>query len=291
MKMSVMFITFNRKKELLRAVESCVKNRIEKMEIIIVDNHSEDGTQADAERLLMENKMPYKYYYASENLGISVGRNLAFSLCEGEYVFCLDDDAVIQTEDFFDRIYNKMTAVKDAIAAAVEIYEPETGCFLKGLVYEKKGVSYAHSYIGAAHILKREVFAGKKLYPEKLTFGSEEAYIAYRIWGMRKRMLYLDNVRVLHLPSKIARVYGNERKLNIIINNHIIRKLCYPKILSPILYLNFRTRLWRHKLLNDCSYDEVKKIIRGRYDKTEEDRMSIGAFLNMLRDVGVKWTL
>ena len=38
-------------------------------------------------------------------------------------------------------------------------------------------------------------------------------------------------------------------------------------------------------------YDEVKKIIRGRYDKTEEDRMSIGAFLNMLRDVGVKWTL
>ena len=33
-----MFITYNRKKELLDAIESCIRNRMDEMEIVIVDN-------------------------------------------------------------------------------------------------------------------------------------------------------------------------------------------------------------------------------------------------------------
>lgn len=291
MKMSVMFITYNRKKELLRAIESCVLNKMDEMEIIVVDNHSEDGTQDAVEELLKESKMPYKYKYLNDNLGVPGGRNFAFELCQGKYVFCMDDDAIIETEQFFEKIYNRMESFSDVVAAAVEIYEPGTGNYLKGFTYEKRGVKYAHSYIGAAHLLKREAFIEKKLYPEKLKFGSEEAYIAYRIWAMGKKMLYIDELRVLHLPSKVARVYGSERKLNIIVNNYIIRNMCYPKVIKPILYLTFRNRLSRHRLIDEYTYQDIKQLIKERYDESEISRMSIRVFLKMLRTVGIKWTL
>ena len=291
MKISVMFITYNRKKELLRAIESCIKRRMDPMEIVIVDNHSHDGTQIEAECLLKENQMPFQYFYSEENLGVSEGRNVAFAMCKGEYVFCLDDDAIVETNGFFEKIYQRMKSGSDVVAAAVEIYEPESDRYLKGCTYKRKGETYALSYIGAAHVLKKDTFKGRKLYPSKVRFGSEESYIAYRIRAMKKKMLYLDSVRVLHLPSTIGRVYGEDRKLNIIINNHVIRNLCYPKIVLPLLYLTLRNRIWRHRFLKTRTYSEIKEMIAERYDPAEVNRMSLAVFLNMLKDAGLKWVL
>ena len=39
-KLSIAFITHNRAKELIRAIESCIKYMVDKTEIIIWDNHS-----------------------------------------------------------------------------------------------------------------------------------------------------------------------------------------------------------------------------------------------------------
>mgnify|MGYP000719485706 CR=1 FL=1 len=60
MKISVMIITYNRKREILRALESCVCNKIEEMEFVIVDNNSSDGTQEAVEKFFCENKKEEK---------------------------------------------------------------------------------------------------------------------------------------------------------------------------------------------------------------------------------------
>lgn len=44
-KISIMIITYNRKEELLRALNSCLKNWKEYLEVVIVDNNSSDNTQ------------------------------------------------------------------------------------------------------------------------------------------------------------------------------------------------------------------------------------------------------
>ena len=62
MKISVMIITYNRKREILRALESCVCNKIEEMEFVIVDNNSSDGTQEAVEKFFCENKKEEKVY-------------------------------------------------------------------------------------------------------------------------------------------------------------------------------------------------------------------------------------
>lgn len=286
MKLSIMFITYNRKKELLRALESCVSNKMDDMEIIIVDNHSTDGSQQLIEEFLKSKNILYKYFYSDINLGISEGRNKAFELCEGDFVLCLDDDAVIASNHFFEKICNEMYK-RDAIAAAVCIYEPESNKYLKGYTYKKNNESLALSYVGAAHVLKRKFFAGKVLYPSTLKFGSEELYVAYRIRKYNKKMIYIDDAVVYHLPSKVARVYGEERKINIITNTYIIRKMCYPKSILPILTIFLFIRIVKHKYYRNGYYKKISNMIRERYLDKYVDRMGYKEFLKMIADVGI----
>lgn len=43
-------------------------------------------------------------------------------MCTGEYIVCLDDDAVVITKDFFAKVYSEMEK-HDAVAAALKIYD------------------------------------------------------------------------------------------------------------------------------------------------------------------------
>lgn len=291
MKMSVMFITYNRKKELLRALQSCVKNRMVGMEIIIVDNHSQDNTQEKVEAYLTNSDVPFNYFYSEVNMGVSEGRNTAFRMCRGEFVFCLDDDAMIDTKNFFQIIYDQMKKERDAVAAAVEIYEPFNERYLNGFIYEKDGRKYALSYIGAAHVLKREFFEGSYLYPPTIRFGSEEYYIAYKVRKSKKKMLYISETKVLHLPSKIARVSGVKRDMNIIVNNYVIRKLCYPVITLPFLTFAFCIRITLHGYLKHNTFQCIHRWIHERYNKEYIDRMSIKEWIRMLLDTNIKQVL
>ena len=286
MKISVMIITYNRKREILRALESCVCNKIEEMEFVIVDNNSSDGTQEAVEKFFGENNIKYKYYYSSENLGISNGRNKAFEMCTGEYIVCLDDDAVVITKDFFAKVYSEMEK-HDAVAAALKIYEPQNDRFLKGFIYEENNELLALSYIGAGHVLKRDFFESSKLYPGTLRFGSEEYYVAYRIRKYKKKMIYLENVEIHHLPSNVARVYGDEPDVNIIANNYVVRKMCYPIFCIPILKLMLFLRMLKHEYYFNGYSKIINKMIKERYSVEYVDRMGISTMIKMLKDVGV----
>lgn len=285
-KISVMIITYNRKRELLRALESCVNNKIPDMEIVIVDNNSLDGSQKAVSSYLEKNNISYKYFYSEVNLGISAGRNKAFELCEGELVFCLDDDAVIVSNNFFQMLYDKMSK-SDAVAAAVQIYEPANDRYLKGYIFEKDGQLRSLSYIGAAHVLRTNFFEGTKLYPDSLVFGSEEYYVAYRIQKQQKKILYFEDLIVHHLPSQVARVYGDDRKASIIANNHVVRKMCYPIISLPALEIMLRLRVMKHGFHKNEYWSRIKEMIRTRYSDEFVNRMSLKAFVEMIRNVGV----
>jgi glycosyltransferase involved in cell wall biosynthesis len=291
MKLSIAIITHNRKAELLRAIESCLKYRIKDMEFVIVDNNSQDGTQEYIESYLNSNNVAYNYFYSHENLGVAGGRNKAFSLATGEYVFSLDDDAVVETEDFFQKICNKMDSNDDIVAAAVEIYEPNSERYLKGKVYKSNNGIYqdlrVFSFNGGAHILRRNFFEQRILYPNKLVFGSEELYPSLIAHKENMVIAYFEKLKVLHLPSTVKRVEGKERILNIILNTHIIRKLCYPFLILPVLDILFRARIIRHGLWRHISYQEIMDLYKSRYDSDEVNRMSMSCFCRLIGDVGL----
>jgi hypothetical protein len=92
---SIVFLTFNTSSLLRRALET-VHRDIDAfggpVEVIVVDNHSEDGTEAMVRRLFPA----VRYHRTDRNLGSAAGRNVGIRMAGGAYVALLDSDTFIE---------------------------------------------------------------------------------------------------------------------------------------------------------------------------------------------------
>ena len=88
---SVCITTFNRIHKLTRAIDSVIKQTYENIEIIIVDDHSTDGTKDFLSNLKSINNQ-INYYRLENNHGLSKARNIGIKLAKGDYIAFLDDD-------------------------------------------------------------------------------------------------------------------------------------------------------------------------------------------------------
>lgn len=92
---SVIIGTRNRSKLIERAVNSVLQQSHKNIEVIIVDDDSEDDTWQTLQRLKRNNVHIIKN---QENLGISKVSNIAFKKSKGEYIALLGDD-----DEWFDK--------------------------------------------------------------------------------------------------------------------------------------------------------------------------------------------
>jgi glycosyltransferase involved in cell wall biosynthesis len=88
-KVSVIIPTYNGGKFLPEAIDSALKQSVNSIEIIVVDDGSIDGTP----QLLKDYDRQIKYIY-QENKGVSAARNRGLTEASGEYIAFLDADDV-----------------------------------------------------------------------------------------------------------------------------------------------------------------------------------------------------
>ncbi|WP_028575166.1 glycosyltransferase family 2 protein [Desulfonatronovibrio hydrogenovorans] len=88
MKVSVIIPTFNRAGFLKKAVDSVLGQTLADLELIVVDDGSEDATR---QVLNSFNDKRLRYYY-QENRGVSAARNLGLDKARGKYAAFLDSD-------------------------------------------------------------------------------------------------------------------------------------------------------------------------------------------------------
>ena len=87
MKVSVVIPTYNRKHTLTRAIESILTQTIKPLEIIIVDDGSDDGT-----REWIKEEYPFIKYLNQNNSGVSASRNRGIFSANGNWIAFLDSD-------------------------------------------------------------------------------------------------------------------------------------------------------------------------------------------------------
>jgi glycosyltransferase involved in cell wall biosynthesis len=86
---SVIVPTYNREKTILRAINSILKQTYKDIEIIIIDDYSNDNTQEVVKSL---NNDKIKYIKQDKNRGACAARNIGIKLAKGEYIAFLDSD-------------------------------------------------------------------------------------------------------------------------------------------------------------------------------------------------------
>ncbi|MXO06001.1 glycosyltransferase [Flavobacterium sp. HBTb2-11-1] len=101
MDVSVIIVNYNTKQMTNDCIESLINcTKCNKIEIILVDNASTDGSKD-----LYENDKRIKYIYSEENLGFGRANNIGIESALGKYIFMLNSDTII-LDDVVSKLFN-----------------------------------------------------------------------------------------------------------------------------------------------------------------------------------------
>lgn len=106
LKISVIITTLNRKYEVLRALQSVLRQTVPPFEIIIVDDGSTDGTR---EYLQGHVQTGYRYIYNAKTKGPGRSKNIGVIAAQGDYIAFLDSDNewyANKIQKFMEAYYN-----------------------------------------------------------------------------------------------------------------------------------------------------------------------------------------
>ncbi len=98
MKLSVIIPAYNVEHTLRRCVESVISQRVEGMEVIIVNDGSKDGTEKAAKDLAEE--FECVKFITQPNGGLSDARNSGINIAQGEYITFVDSDDYLDGDVF-----------------------------------------------------------------------------------------------------------------------------------------------------------------------------------------------
>lgn len=97
-------VTYNRKKLLLTALDSVLKQNPQPAKVILIDNHSTDGTESMIKESELMNNNLFRYVRLPENVGGSGGFSKGVELAleyDADWISLSDDDAVFEPDYFF----------------------------------------------------------------------------------------------------------------------------------------------------------------------------------------------
>jgi len=96
---SYITVNYNNKQDTLNLIESIEnKNNKNEFEIIVVDNNSTDGSKNIFEEL-ENDKIFLNYIYCDNNHGFGKANNIGFKKAKGEYIYIINNDVLLHTNN------------------------------------------------------------------------------------------------------------------------------------------------------------------------------------------------
>lgn len=272
--LSFIIITYNRPDdalELLQNIAGLDEAASLLQEIILVNNCSTVSYSKAEDYIKTKPSLPFKYIEASENLGVTKGRNFALRFATAPILILLDDDAVLQNKDALKQTLlafeNKPADYPDinretAIVSFKVLYYDTLEMQKNGLPHKKynkykdKHSFYTYFYAGGAHAIKKEVLDQIGYYPEDFFYGMEEYDLGYRIIDKNYAIQYNDNIVILHKESPLGRKPTSEKLKMMWVNKSKVAWRYLPKI-----YFYSTALLWSFQYLRITGFN-LKQYFR-----------------------------
>ncbi len=252
MKLSIAVITMNRSSQVVEALDSCLACSLPNdTEFVVIDNASTDDTE-QAVRAKLDN-CGYSYYYEKlpENLGVGGGRNYAYNKTNGDYVYVLDDDAVISPTnlDFFTKAIDILDEHEDIATLTTQIYDE---AWERDRVEQSpkklfEGIYKMMMFCGGSHFLRKSFFADTPYFSNK--YGYEEIVPSCRVYDAGLYNVFCPNLLIIHKP-KVNKWNYNDKDNSILVKSftimYVIKSRLYPRIFKPMAYFIYKYRRFRY---------------------------------------------
>ena len=205
---SLIIITRNRRDELHKTLLS-VKKQEGDFELVIVDNGSNDGTQA----MVRESCADAVLVELNENEGVSGGRNRGVEAAGGDILVFLDDDATFEDIGALMSIRQRFVDDPGLGIIAANSYLTETGEPERAAIPRRDkqvlDTDYESSYFcGVGFAVRRDVFKSIGLFFVPYVYGCEELDFSWRAIEHGYRIVRAADIRVLHRRSTLERPQG-----------------------------------------------------------------------------------
>ena len=195
---SIVILTFNRASSLERLLQSLSEVVSDDIEVIVVDNHSQDDPRDVAARV----GIPLRYLRMDANLGVAA-RNRGLQQARGDLVVCLDDDVFGIDRWTIDSLRAAFEADARLAAINFKVLDPRTSqvCNWVHHCEEERfadGVFDTYEITEGAVAFRRSALAEAGWYPEYFFLSHEGPDLAFRLMDRGYRVIYQGDVAVWH---------------------------------------------------------------------------------------------
>ena len=192
LKLSIIVPVYNVEKYIDKCLKSLVNQTLQDIEIIIVNDGSQDKSAEIIEKYVTQNLGKIKYY-EKKNGGLSSARNYGLEYATGEYVVCLDSDDYVE-KNMYEEMYNLAKKEKSDMVECDFIWEWEYGkkVFDKRRDYKiKKEMMKRPRVVAWNKIYKRELLNKTKTrFPESLIY--EDLEFFYKLLPYLNKISYIN---------------------------------------------------------------------------------------------------
>jgi Predicted glycosyltransferases len=235
-------ITYNRRNDLLELLKniSGLDGATELLEEVIVVNNASTEDYSQVKNYIGEqDRIPFRYYDAPENLGVARGRNYALQKSSAPVLIMLDDDAVLQNNNCLYNLLGEFEATdterEKAVISFKVLYYGSLQMQKNALPhkhfeeYKDKSFFETYYYAGGAHAIRRKILDEIGRYPENFFYGMEEYDLSYRILNAGYSIVYSDNIVMLHKESPLGRKPKEEKLRMMWVNKVMVAYKYLPK--------------------------------------------------------------
>ncbi len=285
--LSIIIVNYNVKEflqNLIYSIQKAACNII--TEIIIVDNHSEDGSVD----FIREKFLPLggiKLIVNKQNLGFSKANNIGLSEAKGEYLLLLNPDAVV-SEDTFQKMIDFFKSNPGVGLAGCKILNPngtfEPACrrsfpgpwtafckvtglsslFPKSRLFARYNLTYLNenetyevdAVSGSFMMLTREAYEKVGGLDEEFFMYGEDLDLCYRIQNAGLKVFYVHSTQIIHYKGESTRRSSlDETKyfynaMHLFVKKHLSSSFLVELILrSAIWFRNIFAFIGRRRLI------------------------------------------
>ena len=222
-KVSIIVPFYNVENYIEKCLQSLVNQTLEDIEILLVNDGSQDSSETIAKQLV--EKYPNKIIYLEkENGGLSDARNYAIPYAKGEYIAFLDSDDYVET-NMYEEMYHKAKQEDLDYVECDFLWEyPDKTLESKGKQYSNKKEMFLYTRVVAWNkLIKREIVQDNHLeFPKGYRYEDVEFFYKLLPFIHHYGIVQKPFIHYVQRENSISNVQNTRTKEVIDVLGHVI---------------------------------------------------------------------